>query len=259
MNIFDFAPVQFMSFLLTLFRVSLIMFLLPFFGGESIPKTVKVSICIVMALALWPNVGFQNAALPAHPLGIMVMMLGELVLGLILGMLVTFIFAAVQTGGQIIGFQMGFAMVNVVNPETGSSEAVTAHFLYMIAILTFLSLNGHLYVLRALTLSFDLVPPGGLFISDTLMHNVMGFSKEMFVLAVRIAAPVMAALFLVDLALALVGRAAPQMNILMLGFPLKISVGFFFLSIVFSMLALYFRDFITRIDPMFLFILRTAH
>lgn len=258
MEIFDFAPQQFMSFLLTLVRISLIMFLMPFFGGESIPRTVKVSICIVMTLALWPHLGFQDAALPAHPLGIAVMMLGELILGLILGMLVGFIFAAVQTGGQLIGFQMGFAMVNVVNPETGSSEAVTAHFLYMIAILTFLSLNGHLYVLRALTLSFGLVPPGGLFISETLMHNVMGFSKEIFVLAIRIAAPVMAALFLVDLALALVGRAAPQMNLLMLGFPLKISVGFFFLGAVFTMLALYFRDFIIGLDSMFLFILRSA-
>jgi flagellar biosynthesis protein FliR len=258
MEIFDFAPQQFMSFVLTLFRISLIMFLMPFFGGESIPRTVKVSICIVMTLALWPHLGFKDAILPAHPLGIAVMMLGELILGMILGMLVMFIFAAVQTGGQIIGFQMGFAMVNVVNPETGTSQAVTAHFLYMIAILTFLSLNGHLYVLRALTLSFDLVPPGGLFISEALMHNVMGFSKEIFVLAVRIAAPVMAALFLVDLALALVGRAAPQMNLLMLGFPLKISVGFFFLGSVFSMLALYLRDFIIRLDSMFAFILRTA-
>jgi len=84
MEIFDFAPQQFMSFVLTLFRISLIMFLMPFFGGESIPRTVKVSICIVMTLALWPHLGFKDAILPAHPLGIAVMMLGELILGLIL-------------------------------------------------------------------------------------------------------------------------------------------------------------------------------
>ena len=258
MDIFNVDPAQFTSFLLTLIRISLVMFLLPFFGGDSIPKSVKVAICLVMTLALWPKLSFAGSALPGHPIDIIIMMLGEAILGLILGLMVGFIFGAIQTGGQIIGFQMGFAMVNVVNPETGTSEAVTAHFLYMVAIMTFLALNGHLYLLRALTLSFDLVPPGGLFISETLMTNVLGFSKQLFVLAVRIAAPTMAALFLVDLALALIGRAAPQMNILMLGFPLKISVGFFFLGAVFTMLSIYLRDFIVRFDPMFSFIMKSA-
>lgn len=258
MELFNFDPTYFLSFLLTLLRVSLIFFLLPFFGGSAIPRTVKAALCIMLTLALFPRLSFPGSMMPANVLAVMVMILSELVLGLVLGLVVNFIFAAVSTGGQIIGFQMGFAMVNIVDPDTGTSQAVTAQFLYMIAMLTFLSLNGHLYLLQALTLSFKFVPPGGLMLSQALVDNVMDFSSEMFVLAVRIAAPVMAALFMVDLALALIGRAAPQMNILMLGFPIKISVGFFFLGIVFTLLAMYIRDFILRFDEIFSFLLNAA-
>ncbi len=258
MEFFTFNPATFTSFLLTLFRVSLVLFLMPFFGGTGIPKTVKAALCIVLSLAIYPRLSFPGALFPGHPLNLAIMLLGELVLGMVLGLVVHFVFAAIRTGGQLVGFQMGFAMVNVVDPDTGASEAVTAHFLYMIALLTFLTLDGHLYLLRALTLSFNIVPPGGLLISSGLTENVLEMSGVLFTLAVRIAAPVMAALFLVDLALALVGRAAPQMNILMLGFPVKISVGFFFLGLIFNMLALYMKDFIVRMDGLFGLLLSLA-
>lgn len=255
MDLFNFDPAHFMSFLLTFFRISLVLFLMPFFGGTGVPTKVKAALCIVLTLALFPHLSFPGSMLPGHPLEIIIMILGELVLGLVLSLCVHFIFAAVRTGGQLIGFQMGFAMVNVVDPDTGTSAAVTSHFLYMVALLTFLSLNGHLYLLRALTLSFEFVPPGGLLIGSSLTDNMMELSGKMFSLAVRIAAPITAAIFLVDLALALVGRAAPQMNVLMLGFPLKIAVGFFFLGLVFTMMALYMRDFIGRFDAIFGFVL----
>lgn len=258
MEFFTFNPATFTSFLLTLFRVSLVLFLLPFFGGTGIPKTVKAALCIVLSLAIYPRLSFPGGLFPGHPLNLAIMLLGELVLGMVLGLVVHFVFAAIRTGGQLVGFQMGFAMVNVVDPDTGASEAVTAHFLYMIALLTFLTLDGHLYLLRALTLSFNIVPPGGLLISSGLTESVLEMSGVLFTLAVRIAAPVMAALFLVDLALALVGRAAPQMNILMLGFPVKISVGFFFLGLIFNMLALYMKDFIVRMDGLFGLLLSLA-
>ncbi len=251
MELFSFDPNTFLSFYLTLFRVSILVFLLPFFGGNSVPSQVKAAMCIVLTLAIWPSLGFDASLYPAHPLGMALLILGELLLGLTLGLVVQFIFAAIQTGGQLVGFQMGFAMVNVVDPMTGTSEAVTAHFLYMVALLTFLALNGHLLLLQALTQSFHVIPPGGLLITSKLSGSVLDLSREMFILAVRIAGPVMAALFLVDLALALIGRAAPQMNVLLVGFPLKIAVGFFFLSILFALIAQYMRDFLVRMGPIF--------
>ncbi|WP_319467173.1 flagellar biosynthetic protein FliR [uncultured Pseudodesulfovibrio sp.] len=251
MEIFGFNPNDMLSFFLSLFRISIVLFLLPFFGGKSIPNPVKGALLIVLTLALWPQLSFPGSMMPGTGLGIALMFLGELILGLTLGLLVRVLFGAIQFGGQIIGFQMGFSMVNVVDPITGVSNAVTAHFLYMTTMLTFLVLNGHLQLLGALGTSFEYIPPGGLLLTPELANHIFEFSNLMFTLAVRIAAPVMAALFLIDLSLALIGRAAPQMHVLVLGFPVKISVGFFFIGFLFTIMSTYVLDFMRILSPMY--------
>lgn len=248
MDFFAFNPSDMLSYMLTLFRISIVLFLLPFFGGESIPKTVKAALVLVMSAALWPQLSFPGEMFPGTGTGIFLMILGEVILGLILGLLVNFLFGAVQFGGQIIGFQMGFAMVNVVDPITGTSNAVTAHFLYMCTMLTFLVLNGHLALINAVGMSFEYIPPGGLLLNPEIASHIFNFSNLMFTLAIKIAAPVMAALFLVDLALALIARAAPQMHVLVLGFPIKISVGFFFLGFLFSIMSVYVGDYLQQLS-----------
>lgn len=258
MDIFHFDPNALMSFFLTMFRVSIVLFLMPFFGGQSTPKTVKASLVLVLSMAIWPQLSFPGTLMPANPWLILIMLGGELILGLILGLVVSFLFAAIQTGGQIIGFQMGFAMVNVVDPVTGTSEAVTAHFLYMVSMLTFLALDGPLHLLEGMATSFKLIPPGGLFLTADLGDQIVALAGDMFVMAVRIAAPVMAALFLVDLALALISRAAPQMHVLVLGFPIKISVGFFFLGFLFDLLSSHVGNFVQNLVPFFTNILHLA-
>ncbi|MBG0778033.1 MAG: flagellar biosynthetic protein FliR [Desulfovibrionaceae bacterium] len=251
MGIFPIDPGNILSFFLTLFRISLIVFLLPFFGGDTVPRMVKAALCLVLALALFPRLSFPGALFPEHIFSIALVIVGELLLGLVLGLVVRIIFAAVQTGGQIVGFQMGFAMVNVVDPMTGTSEAVTAHFLYMVTLLTFLVLNGHLVMLSGLADSFRLIPPGGLLLTPHLTDQVLTFSAQIFILGAKIAAPIIACLFLVDLALALVARAAPQMNVLLIGFPLKISVGMFFLGLVFATMSLYMRQFTVELPELY--------
>jgi flagellar biosynthesis protein FliR len=251
MDLFSFDPRIYLSFFLTLFRISLIVFMLPFFGGENIPLPAKAALCLVLALGLWPHLAFSADYFPAHPFMIALMILGELILGLALGLIVRVLFAAIQTGGQLVGFQMGFAMVNVVDPSSGVSMAVTAHFLYMTSLLIFLSLNGHLHLLHALAHSFSLVPPGGLLLTPNLSEQMIRFSSQIFILAIKIATPVMVALFLIDLALALVAKAAPQMNVIFVGFPLKIAVGFLFLGTMFTIMGLYVQDFILMLGSMF--------
>jgi flagellar biosynthetic protein FliR len=186
------------------------------------------------------------------------MILGELLLGLSIGLIVNFLFAAVQTGGQLIGFQMGFAIVNVVDPMTGVSEAVTAHFMYMISLLIFLSLNGHLYLLSGMAQSFEIVPPGGFLVTPVLMDKMISFSAMIFLLAVKIAAPVTATVILVDIALALVARATPQMNVLFVGMPVRIIVGFVFLAMLFKLMTVYITDYVTDLDSMFLQVLKAG-
>ncbi|MDR2075841.1 MAG: flagellar biosynthetic protein FliR [Desulfovibrio sp.] len=251
MDLFSFSPLVLFSFLLTLMRVSLVVFLLPFYGGDTLPAMVKVFICLVLTMALWPHLSFPGEILPAHPGGIALILLGELILGLMLGLCVAFIFAGIQTGGEIMGFQMGFTMVTLADPFSGAQVSISSHLLYMVALMIFLTLDGHLVLLRGLADSFALVPPGGLRVGGNLTGSVLELSAAMFSVAVQIAGPILAALFLVELALALMGRAAPQMNLLTLGFPLKIAVGFFFIGMIFSLVALRMEDTILEMGPLF--------
>lgn len=255
---FSFDPAQIFSFLLTLCRVSLVLFMLPFFGGANVPNPVKAALCVVMSLALWPKLSFPGAGFPADMWTIGLMILGELLLGLVLDLSVRVLFAAVQTGGSLIGFQMGFSMINVVDPLTGTSDVITAHFLYMVSLLVFLAVGGHLHLLRGLALSFQIIPPGGLLITPMLTNQILALSGQIFVLGIKVAAPVMVAVFLVDLALALVARAAPQMNVLFIGFPLKISVGFLFLGMLFTVMARHVGSFVISLESLFRQLLQAA-
>lgn len=234
------------------------MFMLPVFGSESIPKTVKAALTIVVTLAIWPQVSFGGSLMPASPYQIALMILGELILGLVLNIIITVIFAAIQSGGNFIGVQMGFSMVNILDPVTGTNEAVTAHFLYMCALLIFLALNGHLYMISGLAETFKYIPPGELLISPTLYTQVITISQKLFVLAVQVASPIIASIFVVDLALALIGKMAPQMNVLMLGFPIKILVGFIFLGMVFTVLGIYMSHFVAGIPEYMLNIIKAG-
>jgi Flagellar biosynthesis pathway, component FliR len=194
--------------------------------------------------------------MPAHMFDIGLLILGEALMGLTLGLCVHFIFAGIQTGGEVLGFQMGFSMVALADPLTGARISATSHLLYMVSMMMFLALDGHLFLLSALADSFRIVPIGGLSYNAPLVSTVLSLSADMFILAIKIAAPIMAALFLVELALALMGRAAPQMNLLTMGFPLKIAVGFFFLSMIFTLMSTKMEDLITDLHPMFIHLMQ---
>jgi len=250
-SIFTLNPAAIASFLLTLMRVSLLVFLLPFYGGENIPPLVKGALCIVLALALWPHLSFDGSYLPGHILGITLLLVGELLVGLMLGLFVHFIFAGIQTGGQLMGFQMGFSMMQVADPLSGQQISGISHLLYMVALIVFLTLDGHLFLLQALTSSFLIMPPGGFFARPVLLSEIITLSAQMFIIAAKVAGPILAALFLIELALALMARAAPQMNLLIIGMPIKISVGFFFMFIIFELLARTIEESIYDLGPVF--------
>lgn len=251
MDIFAFSADSLMSFLLTLTRVSLVVFLLPFFGGDYIPVLVKAALALVLTMAVWPHLSFPGSLFPAHPGNMAVLVLGELTLGLLLGLCVHFIFAGIQTGGEIMGFQMGFTMMTLADPASGNQASITSNILHMVTLIAFVAMNGHLHLLRALADSFALVPPGGIRIGGALTGDILTLSAGMFSLAVKIAAPVIAALLMVELTLALMGRAAPQMNLLTLGFPVKIAVGFFFMGLMFTTLSMHMEEIIIGLGPMF--------
>ncbi len=258
MDIFNFDPALILSFLLTFLRVSLVIFMLPVFGVEGLPAQWKAAFCLVFTMAIWPVVSLPGVQMPAHPFEIALIILGELILGTTLGLAVRFFFAGVQAGGELVAMQMGFTMITFADPASGNQTGIVAHLLYTVTVLIFLTLDGHLYLLRAFIETFHLIPAGGLFLTSDLLRQILTLATMLFTLAIKVIAPVMAALFLVELALAMMSRAAPQIHIMEVGFPLKIAVGFFFVTMLFGMLSTEVYNYIIGIDDMFLNLIRAG-
>jgi flagellar biosynthetic protein FliR len=220
-------------------RVGALFFLLPFFGAKNIPALWKAGLSLVTALILFPVVP-PPPAFPRTVLEVLMGISSEILLGFILAIGVKMLFSAVELGGQFMGFQMGFNMASAMDPETGGQSTVISQFLYLFTILIFFSVNGHHMFIRALAASFYKVPPDSFHLNTPVVGALVKVSSDMFVIALKMAAPIMIALFLSHLCLGIVARTVPQVNVLMIGFPLNIFLG----MILFSLLMLNLSPFL---------------
>jgi len=230
-NIFDFDVERFELFMLVFTRMGALMFSMPIFGSSAIPVHARVGL-----VALTSYLVFTVAPLPALDTSIStwqfaLLLSGEVAVGLTIGFATQLVFTAVQVAGQTIGFQMGFAIVNVMDPVTNSQVSVTAQFKNILALMIFLSISGHHWLIFASARSFELIPVLGFAPSNGLVEMMIDLTRNVFVMAVKIGAPVMATLFLLNVALGLVARTVPQMNVFIVGFPLQIGMGLFMIGI----------------------------
>lgn len=241
-----FSPAEFMSFVLILIRVSIILFLVPIFGSILIPAQIKIALALVLSLVLSTTLKVEVGAFPTEVIGFVPLVLGEVVMGLALSLLIRTIFAGVQIAGQYIGYQMGFAVANVMDPQTGEQVSILAEFSYLLALVVFLAVNGHYIIIKGLAESFNLVPPGRLSLSPVVFDQISGAAAQMFVIGVKIGAPAMAVLFFIKVSMGIVAKSVPQMNVLFVGLPLYILVGLFIfglsLNFFVPVLARFFRE-----------------
>jgi flagellar biosynthetic protein FliR len=224
------------GFLWVLMRVSVLIFLLPLFGARGVPAMWKMGLSFLLALILTPLVPLSRTYPETTP-EILVGMFTEVILGLILAFVVKLAFATFQLAGQFMSFQMGFSMSRAVDPVTGTQSNSLSQFLYMFALLIFFAIDGHHLFVRALASSFYMVPPNSLTLDPGLSTILARASSQMFLIALKIAAPIMIALFLSNLCLGIVARTVPQVNILMIGFPINIGLGLILFGLILGMLA----------------------
>ncbi len=224
MNSFAVSLPQLQAATLLFTRTAAILVSAPLLGSKNVPLQMKAGLSLVLTIAVFPIVGLREVYLTDLP-SLGSAMVGEVFIGVIIGYTARWIFAAVQLAGQLIGFQMGFGIVNVIDPQTSSQVSIVAEFQNIIALLIFLTVDAHHWFILSIAKSFELIPPGGFYFTNSLTAAVVRLSCEMFVIATKLAAPIIAALLFTDLALGLIARTVPQMNIFMVGFPLKIAIG----------------------------------
>jgi flagellar biosynthetic protein FliR len=227
---------QLQGFFWVFIRVSIIVFMLPLFGARGLPTLWKVGLSMVMAMVLVPVVP-PLARYPVTMVEVLIGILSEALVGLVLGLAVRILFASVQVAGQFMAFQMGFSLAAVMDPNTGVRSTVLSQFLYFTMILIFFSIDGHHLFIRALAASFEIISPYSFSFSPSIPKIIIGTSVQMFVMALKIAAPIMIALFLSNLCLGIVARTVPQVNILMVGFPINIGIGLIFFSLILANLS----------------------
>jgi flagellar biosynthetic protein FliR len=223
----ELTPGDLEVFLLVFFRISGVLFLAPVFGGQMSPAPVKIFLSLLLAMLLLPTVG-RPASLPEPSLAALAWgAFLELSTGALIGFAATLLFAAVQFGGQLIDQELGLMMANVLDPLSNEQVSIIAQFKLFLAVIVYLLIDGHHFLIAATRDSFAAVPIMGLGFGEGAAHHLTeAMARDVFRMAVQIAAPAMATLFLVTVAMAFMARTVPEMNVFILGFSLRIAVGF---------------------------------
>lgn len=220
------------AFVLVLLRVSAIIVMIPVISQATVPVKIKAALSIIIAVIIFPLVAPQMPPIKnVHFIQLIFLMMGEMLIGLTIGFAARLVFAAIQIAGDIIGFQMGFSVASVIDPMSSAQVSVITELQYMIAMLVFLAVNAHHLFFQAIVQSYVLITPLSFHFSGQLMQFIFDISRDMFVIALKIAAPIMAVMIFTNVALGVVARTVPQMNIFIVGFPLQISMGLIFLGI----------------------------
>ena len=217
--------------LLMIVRVSAFFVSLPLFSYRTIPPQMKIMLAIALAWMMYYTINVDPIPIDGTYI---LLVLKEVIVGLMLGLTAYIVMSAVQIAGGFIDFQMGFAMANIIDPQTGTQSPLMGQFFNFLALLTLLAINGHHLMLDGIYYSYQFMPIDQLFPnfgSENTVEFIMKLFGTVFAIAFQMSAPIVATLFLVTLALGITGKTVPQMSIFVIGFPIKIAVGFFVLIV----------------------------
>ncbi|WP_378951851.1 flagellar biosynthetic protein FliR [Pelosinus sp. sgz500959] len=231
MDFFTLIQGQLGFFLLIFVRISGIFMIAPIFGSRNITGRVKACLALIITYIIFPLIFNSHTPIPEQFLPYFFMVMGELIIGLILGFVSSLIFSAIQMAGQLLDMQIGFGIINMLDPLSGQQAPLIGNFKYILALILFLAMNGHHVLLSALFASFKLIPVTGLVVNVAIAEFMINMIGNMFILALKISLPVIVSLLLTDMALGILARTMPQMNIFVVGVPGKIIIGIFVLSI----------------------------
>ncbi|MGP4080214.1 flagellar biosynthetic protein FliR [Pseudalkalibacillus sp. R45] len=220
------------SFLLVLVRVTAFMATVPIFSYRNIPVIHKIGFSVVFSFFIFTTLQAPMVALNGE---FILLVMKELMIGLSIGFVASILLYGLQVAGGFIDLQMGFAIANVFDPQTGIQTPLIGRFLYIFAILFLLTIDAHHMFLNGIYQSYQFAPIDRwafIFGDGNVARLVADTVIKMFYIAFQMAIPVVGCLFLVDLALGIISRTVPQVNVFIVGLPLKIFVSFVVLLLV---------------------------
>lgn len=244
MSPFGIAYQDFRLFLLIFIRVSVVLFIMPFFSSRIIPVMSKAGLALALSLLLFPVVEQPLRGYPENAWANLQLIAGEFVIGLTLALLVQIVFEGIKIMGQMVGFQTGFGIVNLLDPQSGTQVSVFSNMAYFMTIVIFLLFNGHHILLSAIKESFAIVAPGSVGLGRALSQEIMAKAGKMFLIAVKIGAPAIAALLLSKGVFGIITKLIPQMHIMIVAFPVQIVIGLIFFGICLRVLLRFMENYL---------------
>lgn len=224
------------AYLLILTRITAFFVTVPLFSYRAIPTTQRIMLAAVLAWIMTYTIDMPEIAIDGEYIFLVIK---EATIGLFIGILAFIIMSAIQIAGGFIDFQMGFAVANVIDPQTGAQSPLLGQFFNSLAMLLLLALNAHHLLLDGIYYSYEFLPIEGNWPaigSGRVAEFVLTTFTASFAIAFQMSIPIVATLFLVDLALGITARTVPQLNIFVVGFPIKITVSFLVLSIMMAVM-----------------------
>ena len=217
-------------FVLVFFRTAGMMLSAPLFGSTRIPRRVKVLFALVLAAGLLPGVS-APPKLPDTPLQLAFGIGGEMIFGMIMGLGLSLVFIAVSWAGEIMGQQMGINLAESFDPQFGGQGSLVGDMYFMLSLIVFLGIRGHLAIIDGLAGSFKALPLLSAGMDQSLFDVFVGLLTAATVLALKVAAPMLVTMLVVDLALGFIGKTMPQINVMTSGMTLRAGLGIAILAV----------------------------
>lgn len=208
----------------------------PLFGNLNVPVRIKIALGVLLSLIVAPTVPALPALDPMSLAGFLILA-QQLIIGLTMGFTMRIVFAAVEMAGEIAGLTMGFGFATFFDPQTRGRSSAISQFLSLLALMLFLTANVHLMLLSTLVESFVTLPISAESLGTKGLQQLAAWGGLIFSAGVQLALPIVAALLLTNIALGILTRAAPQLNLFGIGFPITLGVGFLLLALVLPFLA----------------------
>ena len=239
---FQLLPInEFQTFLICLARVAGFVGAIPIFLGNQTPVQVKAGLVFMIALVLFPVMEPSMVSLALDPISFLLLLLAEVLLGSMVALIAKMVFTAVEYGGTVIGYQMGFAAANIFDPQNERQLPLISQFQNVFAILIFLAVDGHHVFFQVAAESYKILPPGAFNISGEAIPYLLTLSSRIFFLGIQFSAPILAVLLLSGLILGILSRVFPQLNVFLLSFPLNIGLSFTVIGLTLPLVTILLR------------------
>ncbi|CAM2068554.1 flagellar biosynthetic protein FliR [Sulfidibacter corallicola] len=240
MSPFELLETRIYDFILVSARIGGIIAFAPVFGASNLPTRVRVFLTIALGWVFAGMLGpLQYEAEPTSA-GLIMQLAGEATIGAAIGFVASIIFEIIIFAGYIIDYMIGFGFINIVDPQSGSSISIFAFFYSFLALLIFLLTDTHHIIIEIMMRSYELIPIFGVRLYENSMDRVLDLTAAIFSTGFQIAAPIFLVMFTIDFSLGMISKTVPQLQILVVGFPLKIAVGLVAIALVIKPTFLFF-------------------